>query len=51
MILKREGRDHPTEGDFSPLVDISWLEVNLAGESLAVFDCRFTLGEPDAGRE
>src|SRR5205807_2369196 len=33
-----------------PLVSVSWLASRLGEPALAVVDCRFTLGDPDAGR-
>ncbi|HET7559043.1 MAG TPA: sulfurtransferase [Limnochordia bacterium] len=32
------------------MVDVAWLRTHLGTPNLAVFDCRFTLGDPDAGR-
>ncbi|BAS26487.1 sulfurtransferase [Limnochorda pilosa] len=41
----------PPEGGFGPLVDAARLRAHLLDDDLVLFDCRFTLGEPDAGRK
>ena len=37
--------------DGSALVSAAWLQERLGNPGLVVADCRFTLGQPDAGRE
>lgn len=34
---------------FGPLVDLAWLQVHLDDPDVAVVDCRYTLGDPEAG--
>lgn len=39
------------EGGFvGPLVDAHWLQAHLTDQDLVLFDCRFTLSDPGAGR-
>ncbi len=35
---------------FGPLVDVDWLRAHLGEPNVAVVDCRYTLGDPEAGR-
>jgi thiosulfate/3-mercaptopyruvate sulfurtransferase len=35
---------------FGPLVDVDWLRAHLGRPDVAVVDCRYTLGDPEAGR-
>lgn len=34
---------------FGPLVDVAWLRAHLDDPDVAVVDCRYTLGDPEAG--
>lgn len=34
---------------FGPLVDVAWLQAHLDDPDLSVVDCRYTLGDPEAG--
>lgn len=35
----------------TPLVSVAWLAAHLGDPQVVILDCRFTLGQPDAGRE
>lgn len=43
--------ESPVEvGAFGPLVTVPWLQAHLEDPELVLFDCRFTLADPEAGR-